>query len=520
MKARQWIVLGIAAAIAVFPAGAAERPNIVLILVDDLGFSDLGCHGGEIPTPNLDKLAAEGIRFRQFYNESKCSQSRASILSGLRWHQVSTQVNQAQTLVTDNFTTLPRVLGAAGYRTGNFGKWHVSKDPGAHGFDTWVERPKGGGHFNDAVEVDGKTVRLGSLRFGPDIYTDYAMEFIDASAAQGKPFFAFMAYYAPHFPLQAPEELVQPHLDVYKMGWDAMREARYRRQLDLGVVPPHWKLSPRDEVVPAWESLSPERQADEARLMAVHAAMVQRLDWNIGRLMQRLAEKGLADNTLVFFCSDNGASPWVFNKEPILPAGSPESYRSLDSKWANACNTPFRYHKQWAHEGGIHTPGIAYWPAGIKQPGRASDFTGHIIDLMPTLVEVCGAPYPKAVLPMEGESLAAAFADPAARRTRPLAWEFFGGRALRDGKWKLVGQRSGEMELYDMEADGTELNDLRFQYPERYEQMKKDYDAWAERTGAKTDRQCASMGSTNQKRLYPEQAAAERRAKTKKAKQK
>jgi len=488
-------------------AGEPSPANLVFILADDLGYSDLGCYGGEIPTPHLDQLASQGLRFRHFYNDSKCSQSRASVLSGLHWHQVSTATKSNETLVGDHFTTLPRLLSQAGYRTANFGKWHVSQSPLEHGFDHYVERPKGESHFVDSIVVDGKTVNLPETRFGPDIYTEKAMEFVDQSVRDDRPFFVFMAYYMPHFPLQAPEDLVQRHLAAYQDGWDPVREARYRRMVEMGIIPDTWPVSPRDPLVPDWESLSPAKRADEQRLMAVYAAMVERMDYNIGRLVAHLKEAGVADNTLIVFTTDNGACPWVFNRGELMPAGPRESYRSYDVKWSNACNTPFRHHKQWAHEGGANGPGIAWWGDRIVNPGRISLWTPQLVDVMPTFLEAAGTGYPAdpKLTPMEGVSFLPALLTAAGDRGQPVFFEFFGNRAVRDGKWKLVGERGNAMQLFDMEADGTELNDLSQAEPEIHQRLLQAYDQWARRTGAVPDGRASKMGPSKQPMLFEDE---------------
>lgn len=482
------------------------RPNVLLIMADDLGYSDLGCYGSEIPTPNLDRLASEGLQFRQFYNQAKCSPTRASILSGLYWQQGGTGLGDEQ-LTEDNFVTLPQVLGAAGYMTGNFGKWHVSGDGGVHGFEQFVERPKGEDHFLTSVDINRANLPLPEMAYGPDLYTDYAIDFIDDAKSAEKPFFAFMAYYAPHFPLQAPEELITPHESVYTNGWDALRELRYQRQLELSIIPEGWHLSDRDPVVPSWDSLPDVVKADESRLMAVYAAMVQRMDWNIGRIVDHLEEQGLKENTLILFMSDNGACPWVFNGTLEMEAGSAASDRSYDSKWANVCNVPFRYHKQFAHEGGIHTPAIAVWPKGIKNPGRMVDRVCHVMDVMPTLTELSGGSYPETynghpVLPMEGESFTAVFGSDSATREKAIYWELFGFRGVRDGDWKLSGERGFEMEMFDLAADGTEADNLRPDQPEQFTQLMADYEAWATRVGAKSDVRSVSIGPSAQQRLF------------------
>jgi arylsulfatase A-like enzyme len=482
-----------------------QPPNLIFILVDDLGYSDLGCYGSEIPTPHLDRLASEGVRFRHFYNESKCSQSRASVLTGVSWHQVSTGVRVNQTMVGDHFTTLPGVLGEAGYRTANFGKWHVSETPLEHGFDHYVERMRGQTHFIDSVIVDGQVEVLGEMRFGPYEYTDRAMRFMQQSVEADKPFFVFMAYYMPHFPLQAPEDRIQRHLATYREGWDPIREARYRRLVEKGVIPEHWPLSPRDPLVPDWESLDPIKRADEQRLMAVYAAMVEIMDENVGRLVEHLEQLGVADNTLIIFTTDNGACPWVFNRGELMPAGPAESYRSYDVKWSNVCNTPFRHHKQWAHEGGANGPAIAWWGSKVQNPGRiVTQWTPHLVDLMPTLIEAAGAEYPldDSILPMEGVSFLPVLFGEDRERGKPVFFEFFGNRAIRDGKWKLVGERGQQMELYDMEADGTEMNDLASEMPERFRTMLDEYNAWAERTGATHNLRATRMGPSQQQLIF------------------
>lgn len=502
------LVVGFLISAALEPVAAAERPNIVLIMADDLGYSDIGCYGGEIATPHLDRMAAEGLRFTRFYNNAKCSETRAALLTGLYHHQ-------SRNLRKPNHVTLAEVLQEAGYSTQMVGKWHVASTPPKRGFERYFGFLGGAVNFFTGLDFgSGKNLmRLDEEVYTvpedgfytTDAFTDYAIEFLDEAAKKEKPFFLYVAHNAPHFPLQAWPEDIAKYRGKYRKGWDRLRRERYRRMQEMGLIDPDWPLSPRDAIVPAWKTLTDKEQEDEDLLMAVYAAMVDRLDQNIGRLMEHLEKLGAAENTIVIFLSDNGACPYDFNRTPDLPPGPAESARTYDSEWANAGNTPFRLYKQWSHEGGVSSPFIVRWPAEISSGGKLVRQVGHLIDIMPTLAELAEAEYPSeydghAVLPMEGISLVPAFHGKTTRTNEPIFWEFNGNHAVRLGKWKLVAERSKDWELYDMEADRTELNDLTDEQPERTAQMAALYAVWAERTGARSHAAAKRMNPSTQKR--------------------
>jgi len=477
-------------------AAAAERPNIVLIMADDLGYSDLGAYGGEIETPHIDRLASGGLSFTSFYNDAKCSETRSALLSGLYHHQT-------RNLALENHVTLAEVLRGAGYRTLMTGKWHVARTPTERGFDRYFGFLVGAVNYYTGREwgSDENPMRLDDAPFEvpesgfytTDAFTDYAISFLDEASGGEQPFFLYLAYNAPHFPLHAPPEEIARFRGRYREGWDVLRERRLARMRELGLVDPAWPLTPRDGIVPAWSTLSEEQRDAEDLRMAVYAAMVHRLDSNVGRLLAHLEQLGSAENTLVLFLSDNGGCPYRFNRTPDLAPGPADSYRSYDSEWAGVSNTPFRLYKQWSHEGGIATP------------GSRTDQVGHIIDVMPTLLEAAGAAYPgehegHPVLPMEGISLLPQIRGAAAANRAPIFWEFLGNRAVRDGDFKLVAERSKPWELYDMRADRVELENLVDRYPERAAAMAERYAEWAARTGARSDEDARAMEPSTQPR--------------------
>jgi arylsulfatase A-like enzyme len=517
-------------------ADLASQPNILLILADDLGYSDLGCYGGEIKTPNLDALASRGVRFTQFYNATRCCPSRASLLTGLYPHQagVGDMTGDAgpqnpgyRGRLTERCVTIPEVLKSAGYRTYMVGKWHLTRNPGpiARGFDEFYGMIGG---FNSFFQEQPFYSRLPAGRmqrqyapgefYSTDAFADYALDFLaDARMTKEQPWFLYLAFNAPHFPLHAPAADVAKYSKTYEQGWDAVREARYAKQQQLGLVDPQWALSPRAIVPanrfneqtgwankqnPAWESLPADRRADLARRMAVYAAMIDRMDHAIGRVVASLREHGEIDNTLVLFLSDNGAcaewDPWGFdgvsgpnNKlhtgDELAKMGGPGTYHSYGSGWANACNTPWRLYKHYGHEGGISTPLIVRWPRGIadRLAGQLVQQPGHLIDLMPTIAAAAGAKYPARhagsdVLPAEGQSLLPALQG-AAPHARKIYWEHHGNRAVRDGRWKLVGlEGSPTWELYDIDADRVESRDLSRQEPETVRRLIEQWNAWAD----------------------------------------
>lgn len=458
-------------------ASAAEpsRPNILLIMADDLGFSDLGCYGGEIETPHLDRLAERGLRFTQFYNTAKCHSSRVSLLTGL-------YCMQAGDVSLKRGVTIAQLARRAGYFTAMTGKWHMAAEPTDRGFDHYF------GHLSGATNyfTGDNTFRLNGEKFtdfDDDFYTtdadtDYALRFLDEALAEGQPFFLYVAYNAPHYPLQAPRECVEEYRGRYRDGWDELRRARYERQLEMNLFARPWKLSPRPPEVPAWDSLSEEERDWEDFRMATYAGMVDRMDENIGRLVDYLSEKGELDNTVIFFCSDNGACPFERTRGREYMPWDARSYWTYDVGWAHMGNTPFRWYKQNQHEGGISSPLIVHWPAGLKTPpGSVTHQPAHLIDIMATAVDLMGAEYPRqfegrTIEPLQGVSLLPIFADQQRKGHDWLYFIFSNNRAIREGNWKLVSARGGPWELYDMSVDRSELNDLVEAEPELADRLR------------------------------------------------
>lgn len=517
------VALGCASRLTAEPKSAAEKPNVVLILADDLGYSDLGCYGGEIKTPNLDALAAGGVRFTHFYNSARCCPTRASLLTGLHPHQAGFPAMTGK--LPDDCVTIPEALAPAGYTGSMVGKWHLNRQfpPTTRGFDEFYGMLGG---FNTCWKEDPYYTRLPAGRpkrtyppggfYSTDVFGDYALDFLEQSQKAHKPWFLYLAFNAPHFPLHAPEADIARYEPVYAAGWDKVRERRLARQKDLGLVPKTLDLTPRGNVPanqfntktgwadkdnPAWDSLPADRRTDLARRMAVYAAMVDRLDKNVGRVVDHLKQNGQFETTLILFLSDNGAcaewDPWGFDGssgpknvlhagDDLKTVGAPGSYVSYGSGWANACNTPWRLYKHYCHEGGINTPLIAHWPAGITAPaGGFVRQPGHITDVMPTLLEVAGAAYPKerngkAIQPAEGVSLVPLLKGEKAAE-RSIFAEHEGNRSVRTGDWKLVALKGKPWELYDLAADPTEMTDLAGKDKARVGTMAAAWDAWAKR---------------------------------------
>ncbi|MBN1673818.1 MAG: arylsulfatase [Kiritimatiellae bacterium] len=507
--------MGFGAAALALPgwALAAERrrkPNIVLILCDDMGFSDIGCYGGEVSTPNLDRLAAGGVRFSQFYNSARCCPTRASLLTGLHPHQAGVGWMTGnlgfpayQGALNDRCVTIADVLRQAGYRTCASGKWHVGAraHPLDRGFDEYYGlidgacnyfRPKEG-IFRGKERV--KIPQDGSY-YTTDAFTEHAVQFVDrAGRDTSRPFFLYLAYTAPHYPIQVWQREVDKYRGSYRKGWDAIRAERYRRLIEMGLIDPKWRISPRDGKNPAWDTLRAEQQDWRDLLMATYAGMIDRMDQGVGKVLRKLEEVGADQDTLIMFLSDNGGCPYT-NKpdEPergpggqIIPTSSPEMEYTYGWAWANASNTPFRRYKQHTHEGGISTPFIAHWP-GVVKPGAITHQVGHIVDVMATCADVAGAAYPAAfqgrsVTPMEGKSLVPVFQGRQRAGHEHLCWNHIAARAVRRGKWKLVSTNEKSWELYDMEADRTELNNLVTAQPERVKELDALYGQWAARVG-------------------------------------
>ena len=494
------------------PTGA-PRPNILVILVDDMGFSDIGCYGSEIPTPNLDRLAAGGLRFTQFYNTGRCCPTRASLLTGLYSHQtgVGAMVNDAgpaypgyRGRLNDTCVTLAEALQPAGYFTAMSGKWHVGQAAGVapwtRGFDRSLNAAAGGfyqpGHERAKLFLNGEALaeddpRLGKNWYTTDLWTTYGLKFIDEARAAQKPFFLYLAHNAPHFPLQAPAEDIAKFRGRYKAGWDKLRAERYARQQALGLIDARFALSPRTDAIRAWDALTPAEQDRFDHLMAVYAACVYHMDLAVGRLVDGLRERGVLDNTLILFMSDNGgnAESGPDGRDNGDPTAATSAWYCGES-WANLQNTPFRRYKHYNHEGGISSPLIAHWPAGIAARGEFRTQPGHVIDLMPTVVELGRATYPATfhghpILPPEGRSLVPAFTNqPLAREA--LFWEHEGNAAVRVGDWKLVRQgRTSPWELYDLTADRTELHNLAGTQPARASELAARWETWAQRAHVK-----------------------------------
>lgn len=491
------------------PLVADDRPNIVLILCDDMGFSDLGCYGGEIDTPNLDQLAANGLRFTDFHNDAKCSQTRAATMTGL-WH------HQSNMLKEPGNVTVAEVLRDAGYSTFMSGKWHLQGNPVDRGFDRYFGFLSGCINFFTGIDwqSDKNLMRLGREEYrapadfySTDAFTDFAIEFLE-QRPKDKPFFLYLAHNAPHFPLHAPPEDIKKYEGRYKVGWDTIRQRRHKRLQELGLIDDTWRLSNRDPKVEAWSELTSTQIDFLEPMMAVYAAMVDRLDQNIGRLVEHLKMTGQFENTLIVFYSDNGACPYQRMRNEVRRPGPKESDIAYDARWANMCNTPLRLYKQYAHEGGTTTPMIAHWPKGIKATGEISRYTGHIVDLMPTFVELADTQYPdkrngKTILAMEGVSLLPAFRGKEQRgEQHPIFWEFASNHAVRKGNWKLVAERSKDWELYDLSVDRSETENLAKRQPDRVAVLAKDYDAWAKRVKTKTHAKCVATKPSTQPQLF------------------
>jgi arylsulfatase len=504
------------------PPGAA-RPNIVLIMVDDLGWSDLGCYGGEIPTPNIDSLAGDGLRFTQFYNNAVCGATRASLLTGLYCQQVG-HSGRAWNQPKD-FTKcvlLPELLQASGCRTMMVGKWQGRDLAVERGFDRFFG-PNCQSKISYFHEVHGNDFYLDDRRwrfptegfFMTDVFSDYANRFLKQAVAQDDPFFLYLAYIAPHWPLHAPEQYIAPHRERYrKQGWDAWRAKRLQRQKDLRLLADTTQLAPKDRAIRNWQDdLHKEWQAER---MAVYSAQIARIDHGVGRLLETLRKSGKTDNTLIMFLSDNGAAPdggpqptqrgFGFDADGTGPAfrrdgvnvrggsgpnnmpGPADTFAGYGIAWATTSNTPFRSTKSTAYEGGIRTPLIARWPAVIRGGGLVSQ-PGHVIDMLSTCLDVANVEYPtsfkdRSPLPLEGSSLLPIFRGKQRQEPRALFFSVPRNQAVRIGDWKLVNaQRGAPWELYDLKTDPTETNNVAGHHPERVEEMAAAFDNWQSRVG-------------------------------------
>ncbi len=536
-------------------SATAPRPNIIVILADDMGFSDLGCYGGEIHTPHIDAMASQGLRFAQFYNMARCCPTRASLLTGLYPHQAGIgAMNQPidhkpayQGEINKNCVTIAEVLRSFGYRTAMVGKWHLCHLTIAHvptprakamldfqveapiseskanwpcnrGFEEhWGTIPGVEDYYNPYGLVHNEqTIHPDSADFYyTDFLTDHAVQLIDSYSSQADPFFLYVAYTAPHWPLQAREADIDHYAGTYSVGWDAIRLARFQRQIAMGLVNSKWGLSPRafnpalddgESRVGPWSDAP--AKAWQARRMAVYAAQIENLDRGVGKILGEVSSRGIDRNTLVIFLSDNGACQeqvqpgWydipskmkggqaiaVGNNSSHMP-GPEEVYQSYGPAWANASNTPFRKFKHFTEEGGIATPFIVRWPGRVNRLGEIEkNQIGDVIDLMPTVLDLAGASYPadfqnNPIIPEEGMDLVSVIEGGAAVSRGPLCWEHEGNRAVRIGNWKLVAPHGEAWKLFDMIDDRTELHDVSAEHPGIVRQLHKAYDAWVQRCG-------------------------------------
>ena len=497
-------------------ARAASQPNIVMILIDDMGWSDIGCYGGEVPTPNIDALAAGGVRFTQFYNTARCSPTRASLITGLYPHQaglgfldslVRENSKGTQGRLRDDCVTMAEVLGEVGYFTIMTGKWHMGQQRGTppwlRGFNRSLSAAFGELYFPNqrqqrktGIHLNGKLLplddpQLGEDWYGPDLITEWGLRFIDEAISADKAFFYYLPHSSVHFPLQAPEEDIDRYRGKFLIGWDQLRKARHYRQIEMGLVDPDWPLAPLPQDVPPWDTLNESEKDRFDHIMAIYAAMIDRLDRSIGTLVEGLDSRGVLDNTLIMLLFDNGGNAESGPRGRLRGdhPGGPGSTVFLGQCWATLSNTPFRRYKHFTHEGGIASPLIVHWPAGISANfnGQLRNQPAHLIDLMPTIVEVSDAEYPATykghtIQPMEGVSLIPALAGQEIKRANPIFFEHEGNRAVRDGKWKLVMKFKGPWELYDVVADRTEQNDLIEKRPEVTNKLIAQWKAWAERS--------------------------------------
>jgi arylsulfatase A-like enzyme len=535
---------------------AADRPNIIVIMSDDMGYSDIGCFGGEIETPNLDALADNGLRFTQFYNTARCCPTRASLLTGLYAHQAgighmvdsrAESVGQAYAgELSHRAVTIAEVLRTAGYNAYMAGKWHVTKktspvnDAGKHnwpqqrGFDRFYGTIHGAGSFFDPNTLARDNTFISPFadpEYQPDLFyytdaiNDHAARFVTEHHQQGndKPFFLYVAHTAAHWPMHAKDSDINKYSGRYDAGYNAIRAARLEKMKSLGLLDSRWKISTQ---AGDWSLV--EDKAWEARCMEVYAAMVDCMDQGIGRLIDTLQKNGQLENTLILYLQDNGgcAEPMGRNKphqarenkatfpelsstflqpdmipkqtrdgypvrqgKSVMP-GAADTYIGYGHSWANVSNTPFREYKHWQHEGGISTPLIAHWPAGIaaSRRGKLDSQTAHLIDVMATCVDLANAKYPQEfkntpIQALEGISLRPTFEGGPINRQTPLHWEHEGNRAIRLGPWKLVSAYPGDWELYNIESDRTEMADLAKRHPARVQEMSELWEAWADRVG-------------------------------------
>jgi arylsulfatase len=476
-----------------------SRPNIIVVMVDDMGYSDIGCYGGEVQTPNIDMIAEGGLRFTQFYNTAKCHTTRAELLTG----------NYAYSIGDRNMergATFGEVLRTVGYRTLIAGKWHQSPLPTTRGFDRYYGLADGCCNFFnpglEAREGEGPPGRKGKSRvrrwaiedqvimgytnpdkefYTTDAFTTYAIERLEEYQNEDRPFLLYLPYTAPHYPLHAWPEDIAKYRGKFKVGWDVIRQQRFARMKKMGIIGPNHKLTPRESM--PWDELSEEEQDAEDLKMAVYCAMIDRVDQNLGRVFNKVKQLGKWDNTLILFLTDNGACAEQPNTTPDIPPGPVESYRTVSVAWANASNTPYRKFKSTDYEGGTRTPFIAFW-SGVIEPGISGQ-VGHIIDINPTFMDITGAEYPKQIdgkktKPPAGKSLLPIFHGKQRTPHEEIYWRFGKAKAVRQGDLKAVRLGNAPWELYDLVADPTELNDLAGSRPEKLKELTGLWETWNE----------------------------------------
>ncbi len=479
-----------------------DKPNIILISVDDMGWSDLGCYGGEINTPNLDQLAQNGMRFRNFYNAGKCFPSRAALLTGVYAHDSG--YDQTHTNPIRNAVTLGEVLQEAGYATYYSGKHHGIDNPYDRGFQRFFGLIDGAfNHFNPGQQREGEPPPaqkrndrqwgIDSIIYSPytpkerdfystDYFTNYALDYLEEN--KSNPFFLYLSYTAPHDPLMAWPEDIAKYKGKYNLGYDHIRQKRFEKQKSTGLLDD--KVTLPEPTHRNWDSLSPKEQEYEASVMEVYAAMIDRIDQNIGRLLAKLEEINASENTIILFVSDNGASAEVVDlkdDDDNAPLGSIARWTSLKKDWANVSNTPFRLYKNYNNEGGINSPLIAYWPKRIH-PNTFTNYPGHFIDFMATFIEISGATYPKSfkgekITPLRGKSLVPVFKNPEMEREGPLFWEWRNSQAMRLQNWKIVrNDKNAPWDLYNMANDLTEINNIAGDHKEMVLKLNDIYINW------------------------------------------
>ncbi|WP_306316751.1 MULTISPECIES: arylsulfatase [unclassified Streptomyces] len=504
---------------------ATTRPDILVVLADDLGFSDIGCYGSEIDTPNLDRLGRTGTRFTQFYNSPRCSPSRASLLTGQHPHRVGVGILTGDERpdgypgnLSDDCVTAPEALRSAGYGTYMSGKWHLAAVmdkpngtwPTRRGFDRFYGTIDGAGSYYTPTTLTSgeESAEPGPGFFYTDAITDNAVRFVTDHDRDrhDDPLFLYLSYTAPHWPLHASEEDIARYHGRFDAGWDRLREQRLERLVAEGVIDPSCDLTDRDPEVPAWDDTG--HHDWETRRMETYAAQITRMDTGIGRVLDTLERLGRLDNTLVLFLSDNGGcaeefgtAPGQIDRHPTMPehtsAGAPvrygndpgvvpgpeDTFASYGRSWANLSNAPFREYKHWVHEGGIATPFIVHWPAGLGSPGALRTMPRQLVDILPTLLDVAEAHYPDAAPPLPGTSLLPLLRGASDLTPRTLFWEHEGNAGVRRDRWKLVRKYGQDWELYDMTTDRTETRDLAATRPDLVGDIAARYERWADEVG-------------------------------------